>query len=498
MQDFKFNLKPRIDRAFLALSIILAIALGLRLFRLGANDLWYDEVYSIAISDYYWRGWNPPFYFGILHYWIKLFGSSEFAVRFPSLLFGLSGVLCLFLLGKRLFNGRVGLYAAALMSLSPFHLWYAQEARPYTLAVFLSILATYYLYRFLSEGAIKPVIIFVLLSILGLYSDTTYYFIFLTAIQLFILVIWVKKKFFWNLFFIFCAIFLILSLRLEHFISKLNYVRGGFWIPVPDFKSLVITIENFNLGYNASAGLYWICNLIVLFILVSGFLVIRKRDDLRRNFIFLTALVFLPLVLIFSFSKIFFPVYLDRGLIIFSPYYYLLVGLALDCLLMGRIKHIVMSGFAAVLLIGACFYYQNIMPLGFSHHVGVHLKKPFKPVISFIKNNFSQGDMLMHTNSSSQKVFEFYFKEVPQNFLFASGAIDTNWNRPYKSASGSICVDDLDSVGAKRLWVVSSSWSRQGDFDDNSRIVNSELIKLYRPDLYFEFEGLRVYRYVKI
>ncbi|MDP2924726.1 MAG: glycosyltransferase family 39 protein [Candidatus Omnitrophota bacterium] len=193
MQGLK--LKLIVNKEFWAILIITIIAFGLRLYRLGASDLWYDEVWSVLISKNFLYNWNPPLYFSFLYYWIKLFGVSEFAIRFPSLVFSVASIPSIFFLGKQIFNNRVGLYASLIMCLSSFHLWYAQEARPYSLVVLLSILSTYYLYRFLKEEKIKLGIIYILFSILGIYSDTTFYYLFLLFTQLLAAVIFIKKIF---------------------------------------------------------------------------------------------------------------------------------------------------------------------------------------------------------------------------------------------------------------------------------------------------------------
>ena len=493
------KLKLIVNKEFWAILIISLIAFGLRLWRLGACDFWYDEVYSVIISKNFLHNWNPPVYFIILHYWMKLFGVSEFVLRFPSLVFSVISIPCLFFLGKQIFNSRVGLYASGIMCLSSFHLWYAQEARSYSLSVLLSILSTYFFYRFLTEGKIKLGFFYILFFILGFYSDISYYHLFLLLTQLLAAAIFIRKDIYLKFLLFFCFLFLVSSLRFENFISKFLIVKSGFWIPVPSLRSLINTIENFNLGYNVSSGLYWFSDLIVLLILGLGFLTFRQKKESKRNFVFVAMLSFLPLVLSYSFSKIIFPVYLDRGFIIFSPYYYLLLGLGLGYLENKRIKKIIVSVSLVILLISLSSYYRNLMPTASRHHLGVVLKKPFKPALRFIEDNFKLGDLVMHTNSSSQIVFEFYSKnnEIEQNFLFASRMIDSNWNRPYVSGRGMVSVEELAAIGAKRIWVLSSPWERGKELDENSKAVNSEMSKVYKLDLSLELDGLRVYRYVK-
>jgi len=491
------KLRLIIDKEFWAILIISTIAFGLRLYRLGANDLWYDEIWSVLISKNFLYDWNPPVYFAILHYWIKLFGVSEFALRFPSLVFSVISIPCLFFLGKKIFNVKVGLYASLAMSLSSFHLWYAQEARPYSLCVLLSILSTYFLYCFLTEGKIKFGLIYTLSSLLGLYSDITYYYLFLLFSQLLFAAIFIRKDICLKLFSFFFVIFLLFFFRLGHFISKFLYTSDGFWIPEPSIKSLIYTIENFNLGYNAPVCLYRFSDLIVLIILVSGAVLIRQKSEWRRGFVFMLGLAFLPFMLAFAFSKIAFPVYLDRGLIIFSPYYYFLLALGLVGLGNKQFKKVIGGIFLAILLISLPNYYQNLMFAGAEHHLGVVLKKPFKPALNFVEKSFQPGDLIMHTHSFSLEAFKFYSKDqhILQNFLFAEEMTDPNWNRPYKPGSGIINVKSLANSKAKRIWVVSCDWQRTKELDNNSKAVKFEMSRMYRLDLSLEFDGLWVNRY---
>ncbi len=477
---------------------VTVIAFGLRLYRLGVNDLWYDEVLSVVISRNLSIDWNPPLYFIILHYWIKLFGSSEFALRFLSLIFSVLSVPCLYILGEKIFNRRVGLYACGIMALSGFHIWYAQEARPYSLSILLSILSTYFFFRFLTEKKILLAFFCSLFTVLGFFSNITYYHLFLLFAQFLAAGIFIKKNFYSKLFILFSIIALIFALRAEKFISKFMLVRSGFWIPEPTLKSLITTIENFNLGYNSSACFYWLSNLSILTILVIGFLVLKLSKEEQNKLAFMVMIFFLPLAVIFAFSKIFFPVYLDRGMIIFSPYYYLLLCFGVDSLKNPLLKKIISGVLLISLFCGLFSYYRNAMFVGPECRPGVILKKPYQPALRFIEDNLEPGDVIMHTNSSTQEVFKFYAKkQVDQSFLFAAKMVDYCWNRPYVSSPGFISVEEVAALKAKRIWVVSCDWWRGKRMDDNSEAVNAELNRVYKRDLTRELDGIWIYRYIQ-
>lgn len=128
--------------------VILACACALRLYHLGIASLWVDEAETVWLVskplDEMWRilttiELNPPLYSLLMHYWVASFGSSEFAVRLPSVLLGVASVFMLFRLGNSLFDRRTGLLAATLLAASPYHVAYSQEARCYSLLIFLSL-----------------------------------------------------------------------------------------------------------------------------------------------------------------------------------------------------------------------------------------------------------------------------------------------------------------------------------------------------------------------
>src|SRR3989339_991742 len=142
-------------KVFILLSII-SLGLGLRLFILASRgSLWFDEAFSahFAALDvgqmlHYLRFENnPPLYFILLHFWIKLFGNSELALRLPSIIFGVASIPMIYILGKRLHSSTAGLFASFLLAISSFQVFYSVETRMYSLYLFLTLLATWLFWR---------------------------------------------------------------------------------------------------------------------------------------------------------------------------------------------------------------------------------------------------------------------------------------------------------------------------------------------------------------
>jgi mannosyltransferase len=168
----------RLTKYSAALLAVTLLGLFLRVYHLGKESLWLDEAWSfiigradfVTIAGAAARDVHPPLYLFILHVWMKLFGTSEFAVRFPSLIFGVLAIPMIYLLGRRLFNEEVGLISALILAISPFNVEYSQEARMYSLLLFLALLSMYFFFRFLERDSRAVSVGYVLSTALLLYT----------------------------------------------------------------------------------------------------------------------------------------------------------------------------------------------------------------------------------------------------------------------------------------------------------------------------------------
>jgi 4-amino-4-deoxy-L-arabinose transferase-like glycosyltransferase len=125
----------------LALCIIVGVAL--RLFQLGSQSLWYDEVESLRYAaDFALHDVHPPTYYGGLRLALSL-GQSEFILRFPSVVAGVLSVVLVYVVAQKLFSTRIALLATLLTSTSPLLIWHSQDARMYSQAIFAGLLMVY-------------------------------------------------------------------------------------------------------------------------------------------------------------------------------------------------------------------------------------------------------------------------------------------------------------------------------------------------------------------
>jgi uncharacterized membrane protein len=114
-------------------------------------SLWFDEQASAFFSDQpfarLWSDWmlretNPPLYYSFLRVWRMVFGSSDAAIRAPSVIASLCALGLIFVLTRRLYGRTAALIAAGLVALSGQHLYFAEQARSYIFVLCAALVAT--------------------------------------------------------------------------------------------------------------------------------------------------------------------------------------------------------------------------------------------------------------------------------------------------------------------------------------------------------------------
>jgi len=180
--DSPVSHSPQADSSPLELSllaVITGVTAALRFHSLAIKSFWFDEGVGFAIARLDWynfarilwrREANMSLYYLFLHFWLY-FGSSEFFVRALSVLFAVASVPVIYFLGRRLFDTRVALIAAALFAVNAYHVQYSQDARSYSLMVLLCLLSSLYFLKCLSEPSRRNRAAYVVASVLAVYAQ---------------------------------------------------------------------------------------------------------------------------------------------------------------------------------------------------------------------------------------------------------------------------------------------------------------------------------------
>ena len=127
--------------------IVVVVAAGIVLRFWTRSALWLDEALTVDIAKrplsqlhhLLRQDGAPPLYYVLLHFWMKVFGSSNLGVR------SLSGVISVVTLpvawlAGRTYSRRAAWYVVVLVATAPFAIYYGTEARMYSLVMLLTAL----------------------------------------------------------------------------------------------------------------------------------------------------------------------------------------------------------------------------------------------------------------------------------------------------------------------------------------------------------------------
>lgn len=142
-----------IENKHLYASLLAAVSIvALITHSIGINSgLWIDEIFTVVnylrldlgqILSRFDSDNQHMLYSALAQICVSLFGETPFAVRLPALVFGLGSIIATASLGRYIFGYKIGIIAAALLTVSYHHVWFSQNARGYTILLFGAIVAT--------------------------------------------------------------------------------------------------------------------------------------------------------------------------------------------------------------------------------------------------------------------------------------------------------------------------------------------------------------------
>lgn len=140
--------KKIFNQEIIIIGIIILTATIVRLIALfNFGTFCFDDIFAVHFSKmnvekmfYFLKDEvHPPFYFLLLHFWLRLFGQNEIIARLPSLIFSLGCIPLLYCLTKKMLNKWCAIFVALLFALSYFQIFTASQVRMYSLLPFLGL-----------------------------------------------------------------------------------------------------------------------------------------------------------------------------------------------------------------------------------------------------------------------------------------------------------------------------------------------------------------------
>lgn len=432
------HLRPDSDGRLVGLPLellgIVVVGTALRLFQLGKESLWIDEALSITFATERTLRYlvielpqldpHPPLYYVLLYGWLRLpfVNQTETMVRLFSVLLGIATIPILYAIGRRVFDRWAGGVAALFFAVSPFQIWYAQEARMYTLFVFLTVASFFALLKVLDERSILWATAYVLAAVLLGYTHVFGAFV-LAAQAIYLL---------WQGAFgtssrvslleasALIGTVLLLLLPWEYLLIERvlfptrEVAEQTTWIQAPGVYSLwqVFTLSAFGYAYvdvysslSAPPG-------VIVFIPVAVFATVwlaslatgRTNRELLRKLrtsnpavVLLLLWLLTPVVLPFIVSVTAMPIFAMRYIIVAAP--------AIFLLLAGSVRFISYSTgrnlLVAVLIIGMLVplpgYYANDQ------------KSEWRDATQYLETNGDSDDLIFVIPDWSEAAFDYYY-----------------------------------------------------------------------------------------
>jgi uncharacterized membrane protein len=403
-----------------ALAILAGLTLAgfvLRLYCLGAKNLWLDEMWSVVIArmplhSVLWSARtqdpNAALYNICLHFWMW-FGQSEAAIRAFSLVCGVALIPVMYLLGKQLFHRSVGLLASGLTAVNLFHIQYSQEARAYSLVVLLVGLSSLFFVRYVEKRTLGSWAGYVLASVLAVYAHI--FAILVLAAHVASLVFLRRRDVPWKGLISAAAAtgFGIIPLGILVFERTRSPFVVFKWIPQPTvrrvydlFYSLAgnanyygIEIRH-NIANKALFAIYCVVCLVTLSLAIRSWLSAKQSVETWRQGLLLVWL-FLPIAVVLGFSILVQSWFINRYLLICLPALLLISAEGIHAV---RPRWLAVTAFAAILITSFA---------GLPQYYGYRLQyQEWKSATDYIVANQLPGDGAVFCVAHGRLLFEYY------------------------------------------------------------------------------------------
>ncbi len=463
-----------------ALTLILIFAGAIRFYNLAHEPLWSDEAITIHIAGkplHSMIRWNvlndttPPFYYMLLWFWIRLFGISEFAARSLSAIFGTISVLVIYYLGKEIFNKEVGIISSIILSVSPIHIYYSQEARAYSLVILMTILSFLFLYRAQKNRLYYPA--YIIATALLIY---THYYTFLVILLQNIFFLYKIDKegrhrqlFRWLRiqFYILLLILPWLPIFFFQIYFKIKYSHN-----FPIFPMTISAVLNTFIRFagNKILVIVYIFLWIVLLVWIYRKKVIR--DICRVNFL-QTWFVF-PILSLICISYVFQIFYHYRYVLFCIIPIYILAAYVISQIIGRPLIKLIL-----IILIISLSLHTAI------HNLNTYDKYQFRQASEYIKNNGNPGDIVI-INDQCRHYYTFAYYHDKDCFLSNDVLACLHIRNIYSSSN-----DAVIPISDESVWVVQLAKDKCPPMTDYVKIFDDRRISKTTK----HYQGLDLYYY---
>lgn len=372
------------------------------------QSVWRDEAFSILLaqkSPFYFipnLTFEPPLYYLMLHFWMKLVGTGEIAVRSLSLLGFALAVIVVIFWGERLFKKHwLSWFLPVFFFFNPQMLYYAFEIRAYGWFIFFAVLSMFsYLERRIS--------LYVIATALGIYTHT--YMVMVPLVQV-IHYIFVHPKLrraepgIWKDPMIrgFAMAAILAAPWIIKVATDLPRLQQSWYFPI-DRQILESVFGNLFVGYEGTPhGLWNATKLLSLALLGATGVVLYATKEKARNWFFAGMAIVPPVLLLtISFFK---PLFVNRYLMPSTIALVFVVVIALE-----QIKNTVVQKSVAFLLLAAAVGFNIWYP-------SLHAKQDIRTAVRQIETLAGPADVT-YTDSPLILFETLYYSRDPSRVFW--------------------------------------------------------------------------------
>ena len=412
--------------------IILPLAAVLRLMLLSHKSLSLDETVSVFIVrlrhseflDLLWhREGNMALYYAVLRPVVLYVSDSEFWVRLPAAVAGITAVPLMFALGKKIFDRGTAVLSALLICVSSCHVVYSQEARGYTLVVLFSILSWLLFFEGIADSSWKNWLLYALTSAVAVYS---HFFAGLVLLaQWLSLALLPHRAVPWKELLVAGVLIGLLISPAVIVITHHDIGQLG-WVQKPDALELYHTAVFLAGESGRAVGKFLLVFCVIALVQAAHVLWRRFPTEtpmVRWRLASLWIWLLSPMFLSYLFSHLRAPIFVHRYFIICLPPFLLLVAQGLGAL-RGRMT--VVTAFVALSLASTFVSYSRP-------------REDWRSAASFVMSHSQPGDAIAFDGEYGRMAFAYYERHI------LSGS----------TAPFSVSLDDSSQLqGMARLWVV--------------------------------------------
>ncbi|MFW6063123.1 MAG: glycosyltransferase family 39 protein [Chloroflexota bacterium] len=491
--DASTTVRSNRSRRHLWLGAFVILGAVLRLTALGRESLWFDEAVSYLtaelsagqIANNTVKSSHPPFYYLLMHLWLRFAPHTDAAIRLLGVIFDLLLIPAIYTLGTLLFRQRrPALVAALLAAMSPFHIFYSHELRMYTLLTLLStlIVLAYLLAR--QRQGLHWWGLFGVAALLAIYTHLFAFFL-LLGVGLHALLQRQDRQALHRtllvgvgLGLLFIPWILILAAESQYGLGSLRPLARSAPQSAALLKPLT-TLIFLLFGYATST---WYSVLAMFLTLALAAIILLELRRLRRQqklrpllipALLVACVVGLPVVVYYA-RPFFLP---ERTMAAASPF--LLLSLAWLTTVRRSLLPVLVALCGATMLLGTLLYLS-----------ADPLKPPYRDAMEYVQEQRQPGDAVLHTSDGSY-LPALRYVDFAQHGLLQGDPDPRKPRAVYEAFGGEVWSRTQAAQRGDRLWLIiarehSVSWQEQqvDYFDERYDLINTQLfggieIRLY-------------------